>query len=78
VNFLTLFAVLMALSARLRYFATTPGSTFVILFAVGAILLAVLAWNVLLTRRARVRQRRLEGYAARLRAGPELPERRDS
>lgn len=78
VNFLTLFAVLMALSTRLRYFATTPTATFATLFAVGAIVLAVLAWNLLLTRRARERQRRLESYATRLRAGPESNARRDS
>ena len=42
------------------------------LFAIALIVFGVLAWNVLLTQRARARRSRLESFALHLRAGPEF------
>jgi hypothetical protein len=71
VTFLTLFGIVMVASDHLRHYATTPPGRLGALLAITAIVLAILAWNLVLTRLTRRRRRRLEGYAVRMRAGPE-------
>ena len=72
VTFLTFVAIVMVASNHLRFLETTPAARLWSLFAIALIVFGVLAWNVILTRRARTRRSRLESFALRLRAGPEF------
>jgi len=66
VTFLTFFAIVMVASNHLRFLATTPPVRLWSLFGIALIVLAVLIWNVFLTRRARRRKLSLESFASRL------------
>ena len=70
-SFLTLFAMVMIASDHLRHFNTTPPARLWTLLAITGVVLTVLGGNLLLTRRTRARQRRIESFAQGLRALPE-------
>jgi hypothetical protein len=72
VTFLTLFAMVMVAADHLRSFATTPPARLWALLAVACFVLVILGANIILTRSARARKRRLESFAVRMRAGPEF------
>jgi len=69
VTLLTLFAMVLVSSDHLRYYATTPAPRLWALLAITAIVLAILAWNLWLTQRARRRRSGLTSYSSRLRGG---------
>jgi len=71
VTLITLVAVVMVGANDLRFFAMTPASHLWALLGITLIVLTILAWNLLLTRRARRRKARFQNYSLRLRAGPE-------
>jgi hypothetical protein len=71
VSFITLLAIVMVASNNLRHFAATPPARLWALLAIAAIVLAVLAGNLLLARSARMRKLRLESFALGVRLGPE-------
>jgi hypothetical protein len=70
-SFLTLFAMSMIASDHLRHFNSTPPARLWALLAITSVVLTVLGGNLLLTRSARLRKTRLEGFARLLRSGPE-------
>jgi hypothetical protein len=67
VTLLTLGAIAMLGFDHLRFYATTPAPRLWALFAIAAIVLAILAGNWTLTRRARKRKAQIETYARHLR-----------
>jgi heme/copper-type cytochrome/quinol oxidase subunit 2 len=69
VTTLTLAAIVLVGADHLRFFATTPAPRLWALLAITLIVLAILAWNVVLTRRARRRRQHLADYSRRL-GGP--------
>jgi len=69
---LVTFAALALLDAHhLRYFAGTPADRLWALLGITVLVLAILAWNMALSRKARCRCRQLASYAQRVRGGPE-------
>jgi FtsH-binding integral membrane protein len=72
VIFLTLFGIVMVAADHLMHFESTPPLRLCALLAVTLIVLAILALNVLLARRARVRKLRMESFALKMRTGPEF------
>ena len=71
VTLTTLASIGLLGSDHLRHFSTTPAERLWALLAVALIVLSILAWNLVLTRRARQRKRRLDDYLRRLSVGPE-------
>lgn len=68
VTLLTLAAISMVVLDHLRHYASTPAGRIGALIAITAIVLAILAWNLVLSARIRRRKRMLDGLAAQLRA----------
>lgn len=68
VTLLTLAAISMVVFDHLRHYASTPAGRIGALIAITAIVLAILAWNLVLSARIRRRKRMLDGLAAQLRA----------
>lgn len=62
VTLLTLAAIAMLGFDHLRFYATTPASRLWALLAIATIVLAILAWNLALTRHARQRKARVATY----------------
>lgn len=67
VTLLTLAAVGMLGFDHLRFYASTPAPRLWALLAIAAIVLAILAGNLMLTRRARQRKARVDTYLRHLR-----------
>ena len=53
---------------HLRFFTTTPAERLWAMLAITLIVLAILVWNLVLTRQARRRKARLVDYTRHLRA----------
>jgi hypothetical protein len=68
VTFLTLGSIALLDSDHLRYLDQTPAQRLWALFAITSLVLTVLGWNLLLTRRAGKRKARHEDFARRLRS----------
>jgi hypothetical protein len=68
VTLLTLASIALVGSDHLRYYASTPSGRLWTMLAITLIVLAILAWNLVLTRRAKQRKDRLCSYARRLSA----------
>lgn len=66
VTFLTLAAISMVLFDHLRHYASTPPGRIGALLAITAIVLVILAWNLVLTLRIRRRQTLLRAVAEQL------------
>jgi len=71
VTLTTLASIGMVASDHLRHLATTPAERLWALLAITLIVVAILAWNLVLTRRAKQRKQRLENYSRHLGVGPE-------
>ena len=71
VTLLTLAAIALFGWDHLRFFASTPAQRLWALLGITLIVLAILAWNLVLTRQAKRRKRRLDGYLRHLCVGPE-------
>jgi len=67
VTFLTLAAISMVVFDHLRHYASTPTGRVGALVAIAAIVLVVLAWNLVLSARIRRRKLMLDRLAAQLR-----------
>jgi hypothetical protein len=72
ITFLTLFGIVMVASDHLRFFSTTPVARLWALLGITFIVSGILALNLVLTRRALARKRRMESFASQLRSGPEF------
>jgi FtsH-binding integral membrane protein len=66
VTLLTLAAISMVVFDHLRHYASTPPGRLGALLAIAGIVFAILAWNVVLTVRARRRKRLLEAISQQL------------
>jgi hypothetical protein len=65
-SFVALFAIVMATSTQLHRFHTLPTVGLAAAIAAGTYVIAVLAWNLVLTRRAHIRRTRLVYISERL------------
>jgi len=72
VTFLTLFAIVIVAADHLRHYSTTPPARLWALVSVSLIVLLILAVNLWLTRKARLRKARVESFASQLAQGPEF------
>lgn len=70
VTLLTLAAISMVVFDHLRHYASTPPQRLGALLAIAAIVLAILAWNLVLTVRLRRRKGLLQAIAAQMGAAP--------
>lgn len=68
VTMLTLVSIVMLGANHLRFFTTTPAERLWAMLAITLIVLAILVWNLVLTRQARRRKARLVDYTRHLRA----------
>ena len=68
VTMLTLVSIVLVGSDHLRYFASTPVERLWALLGITLIVLAILGWNLVMTRQAKRRRARLSDYTWRLRA----------
>jgi hypothetical protein len=68
VTMLTLVSIVMLGANHLRFFSATPAERLWAMLVITLIVLAILAWNLVLTRQARCRKDRLVDYARHLRA----------
>jgi hypothetical protein len=66
VTLLTLASIALVGSDHLRFFATTPPARLWTMLAIALIVLGILAWNLVLTRRAKKRKEHLCNYSRRL------------
>jgi len=72
VTFLTLFAIVIVAADHLRHYATTPPMRLWALVSVSVIVLMILAVNLWLTRKAKLRKARVESFATQISQGPEF------
>jgi len=72
VSFFTLLAIGLLGADHLLHRATTPAARLWALFGISLIVVAILAWNLVLTRAARRRKSQLDSFALLLRSGPEF------
>jgi hypothetical protein len=63
VSMLTLACMAILGADHLRFYASTPAELLWVMLAIGLMVLGVLGWNLVLTRRARARMRALSDYA---------------
>jgi hypothetical protein len=68
VTLLTLASIAMVGSDHLRFYASTPAVRLWAMLAIALIVLGILAWNLVLTRKAQKRKQHLCEYARRLAA----------
>lgn len=66
VTFVTLAAIAMVVLDHLRHYSTTPAGRLGALLAIAGIVVAILAWNLILTARIRRRRRLLHEIAAQV------------
>jgi FtsH-binding integral membrane protein len=70
VTLITLASIGIVASDLLRHFAATPAERLWAMLGITLIVIAILAWNLVLTWRARQRKRRLDDYSRHLNGGP--------
>ena len=70
VTLLTLAAISMVVFDHLRHYASTPPGRLGALLAIAGIVLAILAWNVVLTVRIRRRRRLLQAISLQMGSAP--------
>jgi hypothetical protein len=75
VNFFTLLAIGLLGLDHLIHRATTPPARLWALLGIALIVIAIFAWNLVLTRAARRRKAKLDSFASLLRSGAEYPAR---
>jgi hypothetical protein len=66
VTLLTLASIALVGSDHLRFYASTPAARLWAMLAIALIVLGILAWNLVLTRKAKKRKEQLCSYSRRL------------